>query len=77
MRGELLKSEDVPIVTEVPPGLQGIIEDFCQPPIESVGKVEGRKWMGDSRRLSDVRTETGPAISHTSLSARSMTYATQ
>jgi hypothetical protein len=34
--------EDGPIVIEVPPGLQGTIDDFWQRPIPSVGEIEGR-----------------------------------
>ena len=45
--GYLDLKEDGPIVIEVPPGLQGIIDDFCQRPIPSVGEIDGRKWSGD------------------------------
>jgi hypothetical protein len=38
---------DGPIVIEVPPGLQGILDDFFQRPIHSVGEIEGRTWSGD------------------------------
>jgi hypothetical protein len=31
----------------VPPGLQGILDDFWQRPIVSVGEIDGRKWAGD------------------------------
>ncbi len=39
--------EDGPLVIEVPPGLQGIIDDFFQRPINSEGPIEGRTWSGD------------------------------
>jgi hypothetical protein len=39
--------EDGPLVIEAPPGLQGIIDDFRQRPIRSVGKIGGREWSGD------------------------------
>jgi hypothetical protein len=45
--GYLDLKEDGPIVIEVPPGLQGIIDDFWQRPIPSVGEIEGRRWSGD------------------------------
>jgi hypothetical protein len=32
---------------EAPPGLQGILDDFFQRPLCSVGEIEGRKWCGD------------------------------
>jgi hypothetical protein len=39
--------ETGPLVIEVPPGLQGILDDFWQHPIVSVGEIDGRKWAGD------------------------------
>jgi hypothetical protein len=39
--------EDGPIVIEVPPGLQGILDDFWQRPIPSVDEIDGRRWSGD------------------------------
>lgn len=39
--------EDGPLVIEVPPGLQGILDDFFQRPICSVAQIEGRTWCGD------------------------------
>jgi hypothetical protein len=45
--GYLDLKEDGPIVIEVPPGLQGILDDFWQRPIPSVGEIDGRKWAGD------------------------------
>ena len=39
--------EDGPLVIEVPPGLQGILDDFFQRPINSEGLIEGRPWSGD------------------------------
>lgn len=38
---------DGPIVIDVPPGLQGILEDFFQRPICSEGDLDGRVWCGD------------------------------
>ena len=32
---------------DVPPGLQGILDDFRQRPIRSEGKIDGREWAGD------------------------------
>lgn len=45
--GYLDLKEDGPMVIEVPPGLQGIIDDFFQRPIDSVGPINGRTWSGD------------------------------
>lgn len=45
--GYLDLKEDGPMVIEVPPGLQGIIDDFFQRPIPSEGEIDGRKWAGD------------------------------
>jgi hypothetical protein len=39
--------DDGPMVIEVPPGLQGILDDFFQRPICSEGKIDGRVWCGD------------------------------
>jgi hypothetical protein len=39
--------EDGPLVIEAPPGLQGIIDDFRQRPIPSVGEIDGKSWAGD------------------------------
>jgi len=39
--------DDGPLVIEVPPGLQGILDDFFQRPICSIGRIEGRTWCGD------------------------------
>jgi len=36
-----------PLVIEVPPGLQGILDDFFQRPICSISEIEGRTWCGD------------------------------
>jgi hypothetical protein len=38
---------DGPMVIEVQPGLQGILDDFWQRPIRSEGKIDGRVWCGD------------------------------
>ena len=40
----------------MPPGLQGIIDDFWQRPIPSVGEIDGRKW---SWRCGFARTGRG------------------
>ena len=45
--GYLDLKEDGPMVIEVPPGLQGILDDFWQRPIRSEGEIEGREWAGD------------------------------
>lgn len=45
--GYLDLKEDGPMVIEVPPGFQGIIDDFFQRPIPSEGEIDGRKWAGD------------------------------
>ena len=45
--GYLDLKEDGPMVIEVPPGLQGILDDFFQRPICSEGLIEGRAWCGD------------------------------
>jgi hypothetical protein len=45
--GYLDLKQDGPMVIEVPPGLQGILDDFFQRPICSVGKIDGREWCGD------------------------------
>ena len=40
--GYLDLKEDGPMVIEVPPGLQGILDDFWQRPICSEGEIDGR-----------------------------------
>jgi hypothetical protein len=45
--GFLDLAKDGPIVIEVPPGLQGILDDFFQRPICSIAAIEGRQWCGD------------------------------
>jgi len=45
--GYLDLQQDGPMVIEVPPGLQGILDDFFQRPICSEGQIEGRVWCGD------------------------------
>jgi hypothetical protein len=45
--GYLDLKEDGPLVIEVPPRLQGILDDFWQRPIPSEGLIEGRQWAGD------------------------------
>jgi hypothetical protein len=45
--GYLDLKEDGPMVIEVPPGLQGILDDFWQRPICSEGEIGGKVWCGD------------------------------
>src|SRR5438309_238880 len=45
--GYLDLKDDGPMVIEVPPGLQGILDDFFQRPICSEGPIGGRIWCGD------------------------------
>src|SRR5215813_2158791 len=45
--GYLDLKEDGPMVIEVPPGMQGILDDFFQRPICSEGKIGGKVWCGD------------------------------
>jgi hypothetical protein len=45
--GYLDLKKDGPIVIGVPPGLQGILDDFWQRPICSEGPIEGKVWCGD------------------------------
>jgi hypothetical protein len=45
--GYLDLKEEGPIVIEVPPRLQGILDDFWQRPIPSVSEIDGRTWAGD------------------------------
>jgi hypothetical protein len=45
--GYLDLKEDGPMVIEVPPGLQGILDDFWQRPICSEGEINGKLWCGD------------------------------
>ncbi|MBB4343003.1 DUF1254 domain-containing protein [Rhizobium leguminosarum] len=45
--GYLDLKEDGPMVIEVPPGLQGILDDFFQRPIPSEEQIDGRAWAGD------------------------------
>lgn len=45
--GYLDLKQDGPMVIEVPPGLQGILDDFFQRPICSVAPIDGRTWCGD------------------------------
>ena len=39
--------DDGPLVIEVPPGLQGILDDFFQRPICSEQPIDGKTWCGD------------------------------
>src|SRR5271154_6090704 len=50
--------DDGPLVIEVPPGPQGILDDFFQRPICSVAPIDGRTWCGDVG-LPGYRTATG------------------
>lgn len=45
--GYLDLKADGPLVIEVPPGLQGILDDFFQRPICSEEAAGGRRWCGD------------------------------
>lgn len=45
--GYLDLAADGPMVIEVPPGLQGILDDFFQRPLRSVGEIDGKSWSGD------------------------------
>ncbi len=45
--GYLDLKQDGPLVIEVPPGLQGILDDFWQRPLRSEFEIEGRQWAGD------------------------------
>ena len=45
--GYLDLKDDGPMVIEVPPGLQGVLDDFWQRPICSEGQIGGRVWCGD------------------------------
>src|ERR1700751_5814328 len=45
--GYLDLKEDGPLVIEIPPGLQGILDDFYQRPIPSVAPINGKMWAGD------------------------------
>lgn len=47
------------MVIEVPPGMQGILDDFWQRPIPSVGEIDGRKWAGDVGLPGPDRGEGG------------------
>src|SRR5258705_4074835 len=44
--GYLDLKQDGPLVVEVPPGLQGILDDFWQPPIRSEWQIGGRQFGG-------------------------------
>ena len=41
-----LKTDSL-LVIDVPPGMQGILDDFFQRPLVSESEIEGRKWSGD------------------------------
>jgi hypothetical protein len=45
--GYLDLKDDGPLVIDVPPGMQGILDDFFQRPICSEKEIEGKIWCGD------------------------------
>src|SRR5262249_18145673 len=45
--GYLDLKQDGALVIEAPPGLQGVLDDFFQRPLRSVGRIDGRLWSGD------------------------------
>jgi hypothetical protein len=45
--GYLDLKDDGPLVIEVPPGLQGILDDFFQRPTCSTSEIDGKTWCGD------------------------------
>lgn len=45
--GYLDLKQDGPMIIEVPPGLDGILDDFWQRPIRSEVQIDGRDWAGD------------------------------
>lgn len=48
-----------PLVIEVPAGLQGVLDDFWQRPIPSVGMIDGRRWSGDVGHAGPDRGKGG------------------
>ena len=48
-----------PLVIEVPPGLHGVLDDFWQRPIPSVGMIDGRRWSGDVGHAGPDRGKGG------------------
>ena len=45
--GYLNVKKDGPLVVEVPPGLQGVLDDGAQRPLRSDGAIDGTYWSGD------------------------------
>lgn len=45
--GYLDLKKDGPIVIEIPPGLQGVLDDLWQRPLRSEAPIEDRDWAGD------------------------------
>jgi hypothetical protein len=45
--GYLDLKQDGPMIIEVPPGLDGILDDFWQRPIRSEVQIDSRDWAGD------------------------------
>lgn len=54
-----LDLKEGPLVIEVPPGLQGILDDFWQRPVCSEGKISGLVWCGDVGLPGPDRGEGG------------------
>src|SRR5688500_377223 len=48
-----------PLVIEVPAGLQGVLDDYWQRPIPSVGMIDGRRWSGDVGHAGPDRGKGG------------------
>ena len=57
--GFLDLKRDGPLVIEVPAGLQGVIDDFWQRPVPSVGMIDGRRWSGDVGHAGPDRGKGG------------------
>jgi hypothetical protein len=57
--GFLDLKRDGPLVIEVPAGLQGVLDDFWQRPIPSVGMIDGRRWSGDVGHAGPDRGKGG------------------
>jgi hypothetical protein len=52
-------TRDGPLVIEVPAGLQGVIDDFWQRPVPSVGVIDGRRWRGEVGHAGPDRGKGG------------------
>ena len=57
--GFLDLKRDGPLVIEVPPGLNGVLDDFWQRPIPSVAMIDGRRWSGDVGHAGPDRGKGG------------------